>query len=119
MWSRKGFLRVLGVLALLWMGAGILGSFVTAQRLAAPSGVEPNSFRMLEAVRAGSFYFCTGSVVLLLCAVVISRSSWLTSLRGEMRYILGDETIPSTSIMQAQVHQALDRLEEDDTMERG
>jgi hypothetical protein len=117
-WSLKGFLKLIGGLALLWIGVGILGSFVTAQGLAAPSGVEPNSFRLLEAVRAGSFYFCTGSTVLLLCAVVISGSAWRTSLRGELRYILGDETIPSTSIMQAQLHQTLDRLEEDDTMER-
>jgi hypothetical protein len=117
-WSRKGFFRLMGALALLWIGAGILGSFVSAQRLAAPSGVEPNSYRMLEAVRAGSFYFCSGSAVLLLCTVAISQSAWRTSLRGELRYILEDQTIPSTSIMQAQVHQELDRLEGDDTMER-
>ena len=118
MWLHKRFFRLIGALALLWMCAGILSSFLGSQGMAAPPGVEPNGYRMAEAVKAGSLYFCTGSAVLLLCVVVVSQSSWRTSLRGELRYILEDETIPSTSLMQAQLHQELDRLKDDDTLER-
>jgi hypothetical protein len=94
-WLHKRFFRLIGALALLWMCAGILSSFLGSQGMAAPPGVEPNGYRMAEAVKAGSLYFCTGSAVLLLCVVVVSQSSWRTSLRGELRYILEDETIPS------------------------